>query len=145
MCMNVLPACLSIMCTHCLWKPERVWNLFKIGVTDSCELPCGCWGLNPSPLEEQLLLWNADLLQITHGDAEKKNRKGNHVVECSVSDGRDTTWCFGKGLWGDSGDLRGQNVMDREYETHNGPEAEMNFVHLRGWKGLNSWSWNTKG
>jgi hypothetical protein len=24
-----------------------------IGVTDSCELPCGCWELNPSSLEEQ--------------------------------------------------------------------------------------------
>ena len=22
-------------------------------VTDSCELPCGCWELNPGPLEEQ--------------------------------------------------------------------------------------------
>jgi hypothetical protein len=22
-------------------------------VTDSCELPCGCWELNPDPLEEQ--------------------------------------------------------------------------------------------
>jgi hypothetical protein len=23
------------------------------GVIDSCELPCGCWGLNPGPLREQ--------------------------------------------------------------------------------------------
>ena len=23
------------------------------GVTDSCELPCGCWDLNPGPLGEQ--------------------------------------------------------------------------------------------
>ncbi|ERE74288.1 E3 ubiquitin-protein ligase [Cricetulus griseus] len=23
------------------------------GVTDSCELPCGCWELNPGPLEEE--------------------------------------------------------------------------------------------
>jgi hypothetical protein len=26
-----------------------------LGVTDSCELPCVCWDLNPRPLEEQLL------------------------------------------------------------------------------------------
>ena len=26
------------------------------GVTDSCELPCGCWESNPHPLEEQPLL-----------------------------------------------------------------------------------------
>ena len=25
-------------------------------VTDSCELPCGCWGLNQGPLEEQSVL-----------------------------------------------------------------------------------------
>lgn len=22
------------------------------GVTDKCELPCGCWEMNPGPLEE---------------------------------------------------------------------------------------------
>ena len=26
------------------------------GVADSCELPCGCWVLNPSPLQEQPVL-----------------------------------------------------------------------------------------
>jgi hypothetical protein len=26
------------------------------GVTDSCGLPCGCWELNPGPLEEQRVL-----------------------------------------------------------------------------------------
>ena len=26
------------------------------GVTDSCELPCGCWEVNPGPLEEQPVL-----------------------------------------------------------------------------------------
>ena len=26
------------------------------GVTDSCELPCGYWELNPGPLEEQPVL-----------------------------------------------------------------------------------------
>ena len=28
------------------------------GVTDSCELQCGCWELNLSPLEEQPRLWS---------------------------------------------------------------------------------------
>ena len=30
------------------------------GVTDSCELPCGCWGLNPGPLEEQPVVLTAE-------------------------------------------------------------------------------------
>jgi hypothetical protein len=25
-------------------------------ITDGCELPCGCWGLNSGPLEEQSVL-----------------------------------------------------------------------------------------
>jgi hypothetical protein len=31
-----------------------------IGVTDSCELSCGCWELNSSPLEEQPVLLTAE-------------------------------------------------------------------------------------
>ena len=35
-----------------------------MGVTDSCELPYGCWELNPGPLEEQpVLLTNEPSLQ----------------------------------------------------------------------------------
>ena len=30
------------------------------GVTDSCELPCGCWELNSGPLEEQPVLLTAE-------------------------------------------------------------------------------------
>ena len=34
------------------------------GVTDSCELPCGCWELNLGPLQEQhVLLTTEPLLQ----------------------------------------------------------------------------------
>jgi hypothetical protein len=29
------------------------------GVTDSCELPCGCWEMNLSPMDEQLMLLTA--------------------------------------------------------------------------------------
>jgi hypothetical protein len=40
----VLPTCISCV---------RVSDL---GITDSCELPCGCWELNSGPLEEQSVL-----------------------------------------------------------------------------------------
>ena len=30
------------------------------GVTDSSELPCGCWDLNPGSLEEQSMLLTAE-------------------------------------------------------------------------------------
>jgi hypothetical protein len=29
-------------------------------ITDGCELPCGCWGLNSGPLEEQTVLLTAE-------------------------------------------------------------------------------------
>lgn len=28
----------------------------RMGATDGCELPCGCWELYPGPLEEQSVL-----------------------------------------------------------------------------------------
>ena len=30
------------------------------GSSDSCELPCGCWELNPGPQEEQSVLLTTD-------------------------------------------------------------------------------------
>ena len=33
------------------------WSWSYTGITDSCGLPCGCWELNPDPLEEQLNRW----------------------------------------------------------------------------------------
>ena len=33
----------------------------RIGVTDSCELLCGCRELNPCPLQEQQVLLTAEL------------------------------------------------------------------------------------
>lgn len=37
------------------------------GVTDGCELPCGCWESNPGPLEKQpVLLTAAPSLQLHH-------------------------------------------------------------------------------
>jgi hypothetical protein len=44
MCVGILPACLC--------KGSRSSGT---GVTDCCELPCGCWELNLDPLEEQPL------------------------------------------------------------------------------------------
>jgi hypothetical protein len=32
----------------------------ETGVTDNCQLPCGCWELNLGPLEEQLVLLTAE-------------------------------------------------------------------------------------
>ena len=47
-------SCALVLCLHvCLRKGVRYAGT---GVIDSCELPCGCWELNPGPLEEQSLL-----------------------------------------------------------------------------------------
>ena len=43
-----------MFCLHvCLCEDVRYPGT---GVTDSCELPCGCWELNPGALEEQAVL-----------------------------------------------------------------------------------------
>lgn len=53
------PAC--YMCTMCLdmylvqWWTEGVRS-FRTGVTGSFKLPCRCWELNLSPLQEQVFL-----------------------------------------------------------------------------------------
>ena len=43
MCIGALLAYISVGCVRSL----------KTGVTDGCELPCGCWKLNPGPLKDQ--------------------------------------------------------------------------------------------
>jgi hypothetical protein len=45
MCISALPVC---FCEGA--------GLPRIGIIDNCELPCGCWELNLSPLEEQPML-----------------------------------------------------------------------------------------
>ena len=40
-----------------LQKPKEGLRFSKTGVADSCELPCGCWELNPGPLQEQQVLF----------------------------------------------------------------------------------------
>jgi hypothetical protein len=47
-----------MLCLHvCLCEGVR-----SLGtrVTDSCELPCGCWEFNPGPLEEQSVVLTAE-------------------------------------------------------------------------------------
>ena len=42
--------------------PENSRNIRfpETGVTDRCEMPCGYWALNASPLEEQPVLLTAE-------------------------------------------------------------------------------------
>jgi hypothetical protein len=44
------------MCVKFPQKPKEVDRLHWTGVTDCCELPRGCWDLNPGPVEEQQVL-----------------------------------------------------------------------------------------
>lgn len=39
------------VCVWCLWRPEECLGSPEIG----CEPPCGCWLLNPGPMQEQLV------------------------------------------------------------------------------------------
>ena len=51
------------VCAHTCrshWKPEEGIGSSENGVTDSCELPCGCWESNPGPLEEQPVLFTVE-------------------------------------------------------------------------------------
>lgn len=51
--------CLCVyLCTICMQCPLEVEkDVGSLGqVTDGCEQPSGCWGLKPSPLEEQPVL-----------------------------------------------------------------------------------------
>ena len=57
------------MCIHdsmstCLRAPMEASRERQIppgnGLTDGCELPCGCWELNPGPLEDQPVLLTAE-------------------------------------------------------------------------------------
>jgi hypothetical protein len=47
---------LCTTCMQCLQKPEGGARSLGTEVTDSCELPSGCWESSLSPLEEQPVL-----------------------------------------------------------------------------------------
>jgi hypothetical protein len=46
-----LPVCMSVYHLHawCPQKPGEGVRSSGSGGRDSCEQPCGCWGLNPQP------------------------------------------------------------------------------------------------
>lgn len=52
-----LQVCLCTTCTSDVHTGQkRVSDPSRPGVTEGCELPCGCWELNPGPLQEQPVL-----------------------------------------------------------------------------------------
>ena len=71
LCLDVLPACMSVYNIH-VWCPRRPVEGDRYpgtGAADSCELSCGCWELNLGPLEEQplpVLLATELPLQLTY-------------------------------------------------------------------------------
>ena len=66
-----------VFCLHvCLCEDVRYPGT---GVTDSCELPCGCWELNPGALEEQPVILATELsLQPLEGYF------GKSVLSCHI-------------------------------------------------------------
>lgn len=52
MCMHVLLLCIYV-CAWCPWRPVENIGSPGTGITDSYENACGCWKLNPDPLQEQ--------------------------------------------------------------------------------------------
>ena len=44
------------------WRPEEGTPSFGTGITNGCELPCGCWELNLVPLKEQPVLLTTEPL-----------------------------------------------------------------------------------
>lgn len=51
MCINVLPVCMFVY-HSCAWIPQGQNRSPGTRVTDSYELPCGCWELKLSPLNQ---------------------------------------------------------------------------------------------
>jgi hypothetical protein len=49
-------ACLYHMRAWCWQRPQEGVGSSGTEVTDGCESPCGCWELNPGPLEKQPVL-----------------------------------------------------------------------------------------
>jgi len=61
MCMDALAACVCTTCKQCLWRPLGGTGSADTGVTDGCELPYGCWEMDPVPLQEQQMVLNDEL------------------------------------------------------------------------------------
>ena len=58
--MDVIPVCISV--NHMYAVPKDGVGSPGTGVTSSCLLPCGCWELNPGPLEQQTVLPSTERL-----------------------------------------------------------------------------------
>jgi hypothetical protein len=41
-------------------RPEEGAGFLETGITGGCEPPCGCWKLDPGPLQEQPVLLTAE-------------------------------------------------------------------------------------
>jgi hypothetical protein len=68
MCMGVLPACLCIRHMPTAHRGQKKSVRFPgTGVPDSHNPPCGCWEMNPGPLEEQPVFLTAELSFQPHG------------------------------------------------------------------------------
>lgn len=59
--MGVLLACVYVYNTNAVPAEARGGSWISgTGVTDDCDLPCGCWGLNAGPLPEQSVPLNPE-------------------------------------------------------------------------------------
>lgn len=56
--MNVFPPCMSVyhMCVLGTQKSKESVRFTGTGGINVCELLCGCWKMNPAPLQEQEVL-----------------------------------------------------------------------------------------
>jgi hypothetical protein len=77
--------CMPVFYLHvCLCEDVRS---HETGVPDSCELPCRCWELNPSPLEEQsVLLTTMPSLQAPKG-VQYGWYKSKNIIQKLIKDG----------------------------------------------------------
>jgi hypothetical protein len=51
-----LHLCLHIICIQYPQRSEEGTGFSRTEVIDNCELPCGCWELNPGPLKKKSVL-----------------------------------------------------------------------------------------
>lgn len=58
----------EVMCTVCVQKPRDVFRSSSTEVADSREPPCACWELNPSPLQEQPMLFTAEAISLAYNN-----------------------------------------------------------------------------
>lgn len=80
MCVYALHVCMSVHHVHlwCLRRPEEA--IGYPGITDGCELPCGCGEPNPAPLQKQPVLPSTEpslqppFYRFHHNHRQKKER-----------------------------------------------------------------------